>query len=188
MAGHINPDPMTMPDITRHPLFREAYDLAMQKHRATPMSPADITLYIRQIIASFTGMSISAINGQSSLTWPVPAHPDEWQDFIKDDLITCMICHKSYKLLTKAHLRHHGGTKKQYKAHFNIPAEVPLASKELVAQRRKDIEKNRIWELRRKNRPPRRVQFMPPECRRISGEEKLEDLLAYSADDYPDMP
>lgn len=173
-----NPDPFTMSDITRHPAYRDAYDLAMQKHRAEPMSPSEITEYIRQIIASFTGAGRPG--GPSPLDWPKPASPDAWQDYITEDSITCMICLQKYQLLTKAHLRHHGGNKKQYRAHFGIPADVSLAAKGLVEQRRKDIATTRIWELRNRERrdaQPVRTAIRIPRGKKVDGNDTLSSLL-----------
>lgn len=174
--------PMDIQDITRHPHYRDAFEIAMQAHRVKPMTPSEFTAYVRQTICSLTGDPVSRAGGIGPSNWPVPKDPDEWQESIETDGITCMICHKKFQLLTKAHIRKHGGTKKQYRDHFHIPPDVTLAASGLVEQRRREIEVSRIWELKDKEKKPRKRINAPKVENAVNG-ETLAQLFGIEEDD-----
>jgi len=75
---------------------------------------------------------------------------------IKQATITCLECGKSFKVLTKRHLKEHGLTPKEYKKKYGFKARQPLSCKSLSAKRRKVAKDQnlgqRLAEARKKQR------------------------------------
>jgi len=75
---------------------------------------------------------------------------------IKQATITCLECGKSFKIITKRHLKEHGLTPKEYKKKYGFKARQPLSCKSLSAKRRKVAKDQnlgqRLAEARKKQR------------------------------------
>jgi len=69
---------------------------------------------------------------------------------IKEKSITCVICGKSFKLLTKKHLGSHGLTADEYRERCGYKKGAPLVCKSLQRERRKKMQDMRLWERRGK--------------------------------------
>ena len=141
-------NPMQMADISKHPLFEKAYELAVKDKRT--MHPHEIAKQIRLIIASLTGVGYSVPGARTIQSWPLPTSQDGWKESIQEDYIQCLICGERKKLLTEPHIKKHGGTKNEYREHFFIPPGTALASKKLIERRRDDIKTSEIWKARKR--------------------------------------
>lgn len=139
-------NPWEMVDITQHRLYKTAMRVALRQKKTINMKPKSLTKYIRRLIAEMTGYGKT--EGESKKDWPIPESPTAWEESIGDDYIVCMICGMKGQLLTEPHLRHHGGSKAEYRRHFHIPRDVQLAARSFLECRRKSILKNKIWEAK----------------------------------------
>lgn len=171
-------DPLTMTDISGHPLFKLAYEMAYEYSRQVkPMTPGEISIYVRHTIASLSGYDFEkkrTINNK--LEWPVPLSVNAWEQSITEDHITCMICGKKMKLLTRLHIKNHGGTKADYYEHFQIPSDVRLCAQEVTELRRHLISKQCIWQQRKLKNMDEKIERK---------ELTLEDILAAEANILP---
>jgi predicted transcriptional regulator len=68
---------------------------------------------------------------------------------IKEKSITCVICGKTFKLITKKHLLSHGLTAEEYRKHCGYKKGAPLVCKFLQRERRKKMQDMRLWERRK---------------------------------------
>ena len=69
---------------------------------------------------------------------------------IREASIVCCECGKSFKILTKKHLAHHGLTPAEYRAKYNYKKTQALACKALARERRKKMGEMKLWERRGK--------------------------------------
>lgn len=67
---------------------------------------------------------------------------------VKEKSITCVMCGKSFKLLTKKHLGSHGLTADEYRDRCGYKKGMPLVCKALQRERRKKMQDMRLWERR----------------------------------------
>lgn len=157
-------DPMTMPDITKHPLYQDGLKLALKRQAKIPMSPAETTMFIRLSIDGLTRIPENNGLGECMRTWKTPAGENEWKDYITDDYIECMICGVRKLILTEAHLRSHGGSREIYRRHFHIPANVPLTARKTSEKRSRDMKRTQIWKLKNgaANDPANETEILMP--------------------------
>lgn len=86
---------------------------------------------------------------------PAPAHPmAAVEKTLTDKSVTCLECGKSFKIITKKHLRTHGLTSDEYKDKWGYPRDTPLICKNLQKERRKKMRNMKLWERRRKSPLP----------------------------------
>ena len=69
---------------------------------------------------------------------------------IKEKSITCVICGKIFKLITKKHLATHGLSVDEYRERCGYKKGTPLVCKYLQRERRKKMQGMRIWERRKR--------------------------------------
>lgn len=69
---------------------------------------------------------------------------------IKENSITCLECGKRFKILTKKHLATHGLSPEEYRAKYGYKKTQALACKSLARERRKTMQKSKLWERRKK--------------------------------------
>jgi predicted transcriptional regulator len=69
---------------------------------------------------------------------------------IKEKTITCVVCGRPFKLLTKKHLATHGLTVEEYREHCGYKKGMPLVCKALQRERRQKMQDMKLWERRGK--------------------------------------
>ena len=72
----------------------------------------------------------------------------------RDSGITCLECHKSFKMLTHKHMATHGLTPAEYREKWGYAKNAPLVCKSLQRKRRKKIKDIKLWEKRKKHPAP----------------------------------
>ena len=77
---------------------------------------------------------------------PEAAAPQDWKSSITRNVITCLICGYSGKLLTPHLKSKHQLNPREYRKKFNIPARTPLVSKAYRAKRSKIAKETGIGE------------------------------------------
>jgi len=65
---------------------------------------------------------------------------------IKEKSITCLVCGKTMKVITKKHLALHGLDAVSYRDKFGLKKGTPLTCKELQRARRKKMSEMKLWE------------------------------------------
>ena len=70
---------------------------------------------------------------------------------LTDKSVTCLECGKSFKIITKKHLKAHGLTPDEYKDKWGYPRNISLICKNLQKERRKKMRNMKLWERRCKS-------------------------------------
>lgn len=67
---------------------------------------------------------------------------------IKEKSITCLVCGKTFKVITKKHLALHGLDAVSYREKYGFKKGAPLVCKELARTRKKKMKDMKLWEKR----------------------------------------
>jgi predicted transcriptional regulator len=124
--------------------LKEALEIVKAQASVRTMTEDEITTLVRKLSDSIRAISensgSAAIVEEGEILDPKKA--------IKEKSITCVICGKSFKLLTKKHLASHGLTADEYRERCGYKKRTPLVCKALQRDRRKKMQDMRLWERR----------------------------------------
>lgn len=124
--------------------LKEALEIVKAQASVRTMTEEEITVMVRKL-----SDSIRAISEHSGNIVEEGKKIDP-KKAIKEKLIVCVICGKSFKLLTKKHLSSHDLTADEYREHCGYKKGTPLVCKSLQRERRKKMQHMRLWERRGK--------------------------------------
>lgn len=124
--------------------LKEALEIVKAQASVRTMTEEEITTMVRRL-----SESIRAISENSAVVVEEGESLDP-KKAIKEKSITCVICGKSFKLLTKKHIASHGLTADEYRERCGYKKRVPLVCKALQRDRRKKMQDMRLWERRGK--------------------------------------
>lgn len=129
-------------------LIKMAMEIAKAQAGVRPMSPDEIAQFVSSLAAKLANTNAGTteavveesanINGKAS---------------IKETSVTCLVCGKKFKVLSKKHIESHGMTVAEYKEKFGIKKNASLVAKSLVRERRKKMQEMKLWERKGKNLP-----------------------------------
>ena len=124
----------------------EALEIVRAQASVRTMTEDEIVTMVTKLAEKFRAMgdnsnAISAEEDASNTIDPKKA--------IKEKSITCVICGKTFKLITKKHLASHGLTAEEYREHCGYKKGTPLVCKYLQRERRKKMQGMRLWERRK---------------------------------------
>jgi len=124
--------------------LKEALEIVKAQASVRTMTEEEITAMVRKLSDSIRALSensgnIAAVE-EGEMLDPKKA--------IKEKSITCVMCGKSFKLLTKKHLASHGLTADEYRERCGYKKGTPLVCKALQRERRKKMQDMRLWERR----------------------------------------
>lgn len=123
--------------------MKEALEIVKAQASVRSMSEDEITAMLAKLTAGIMGLETPApIEEQPPLMDPAKA--------IREASVTCLECGKTFKVLTKKHLAHHGLTPEQYRAKYGFKKGVALCAKSLARERRKAMKGMKLWERRGK--------------------------------------
>ncbi len=125
--------------------LKEALEIVKAQASVRTMTEEEITTMVRKL-----SEGIRAISENSAGTVEESETLDP-KKAIKEKSITCVICGKSFKLLTKKHLASHGLTADEYRESCGYKKGAPLVCKSLQRERRKKMQDMRLWERRGKH-------------------------------------
>ena len=110
------------------------------------------TMTEEEIISMVQKLS-SGIKGVADDTVGETAEADvDPQKAIREKSITCCVCGKSFKIITKKHLASHDLTPNEYRDKFGYKKALPLVCKSLQRERRKKMKEMQLWTKRGKNK------------------------------------
>lgn len=69
---------------------------------------------------------------------------------IREKSVICLECGKSFKVLTKRHLKIHDLTPEKYKEKWGYNKHTALVARSLAKQRRKKMQEMELWKKRKK--------------------------------------
>jgi predicted transcriptional regulator len=68
---------------------------------------------------------------------------------IREKSIVCLECGKSFRIITKRHLKSHGLTPEEYKKKWGYKKNQSLIAKSLARERRKKMQEIQLWTKRK---------------------------------------
>ncbi|GAB6888424.1 MucR family transcriptional regulator [Desulfothermus okinawensis JCM 13304] len=68
---------------------------------------------------------------------------------IREKSVVCLECGKSFRILTKRHLKSHGLTPEEYKKKWGYKKTQSLIAKSLARERRKKMQEIQLWKKRK---------------------------------------
>lgn len=123
--------------------IKEALEIVKAQASVRTMNEEEITTMVKKLaegIRTISEAGASLSEEEESAIDPKKA--------IKEKSITCVVCGKSFKLLTKKHLGTHGHTTESYREFCGYKKGTPLVCKSLQRERRKKMKDMRLWERR----------------------------------------
>ena len=123
--------------------LKEALEIVKAQASVRTMNEEEITTMVKKLADSIRSISENYASGSEE----EPSSMDP-KKAIKEKSITCGVCGKSFKLLTKKHLATHGLTAETYRERFEYKKGTPLVCKSLQRDRRKKMKDMRLWERR----------------------------------------
>ena len=124
--------------------LKEALELVKAQASVRTMSEDEMTTMLKKLADGIRmlGENPSAFEEEEDVVSIDP------KKAIKEKSITCVICGKAFKLLTKKHLAIHGFSAETYREHCGYKKGTPLVCKSLQRERRKKMKDMRLWERR----------------------------------------
>ncbi|MDR0828244.1 MAG: MucR family transcriptional regulator [Desulfovibrio sp.] len=125
--------------------LKDALEIVKAQAGVRVMTEEEITAMVKKLAASIRNISdlpeVDAVEASEGVD-PKKA--------IKERSITCAVCGKSFKLLTKKHLLTHGLTPDEYREQCGYKKGTRLVCKALQRERRKKMQDMQLWQRRGK--------------------------------------
>ena len=125
--------------------LKEALEIVKAQASVRTMTEEDILSMVKKLVRG-----IQAISGEA----PVQAVDEEAScdpsKCVREKTITCCVCGKAFKIITKKHLSSHLLTPIEYREKFGYKKGMPLVCKSLQRERRKKMKEMELWKKRGK--------------------------------------
>ncbi len=125
--------------------LKEALEIVKAQASVRNMTEEEITSMVRKLADG-----IRSISETGEIPEEVSEPVMDAQKAIKEKSITCLVCGKSFKIITKKHLATHGYTPEEYREVYGYKKGMPLVCKGLQRERRKKMKDMKLWEKRKK--------------------------------------
>lgn len=122
--------------------LQEALEIVKAQASVRTMNEEEITTMVKKLAEGIRSI------GEGYTTTEEEAGSIDPKKAIKEKTITCVMCGKSFKLLTKKHLASHGLSVDEYRERCGYKKGTPLVCKSLQRERRKKMKDMRLWERR----------------------------------------
>jgi len=127
--------------------LKEALEIVKAQASVRTMTEDEITSMVKKLVRG-----IQAIAGEV----PAPSADEEVScdpaKCVREKTISCCVCGKSFKIITKKHLLSHGLTPQEYREKFGYKKGMPLVCKSLQRDRRKKMKEMELWKKRGKKK------------------------------------
>lgn len=125
--------------------LKEALDIVKAQASVRTMTEEEILSMVKKLVRG-----IQAIHGDA----PSQAEDEESScepgKCVREKTITCCVCGKAFKIITKKHLSSHNLTPTEYREKFGYKKGMPLVCKSLQRDRRKKMKEMELWKKRGK--------------------------------------
>ncbi|MDR2800714.1 MAG: MucR family transcriptional regulator [Desulfovibrio sp.] len=125
--------------------LKDALEIVKAQAGVRIMTEEEITTMVKKLADSIR--SISDVPEETSVEESMAIDPKK---AIKERSITCVVCGKSFKLLTKKHLLTHGLTTEEYREQCGYKKGTRLVCRALQRERRKKMLDMQLWQRRAK--------------------------------------
>ena len=126
-------------------ILREALDLTKAQASARAMTEDEVVDYAKNIAQKLKVLEQMDVPSTGALLNRQAA-----EESIGEMEVTCLICGKKAKMLTKRHLAIHGITPEEYLEKIGLPRSTSLICKSLQRERRDKMQTMRLWERKKK--------------------------------------
>lgn len=122
---------------------KEALDIVKAQAGVRSMTEEEITTMVRSLASTLgEGDMRQEIEADSPVLCCDP------KKAIKEKVVVCLECGKSFSILSKKHLASHNLTAAEYREKYGYKKGMALACKALVRARRKNMAEMKLWERR----------------------------------------
>jgi predicted transcriptional regulator len=127
-----------------------AIELARAQASVRVMTEDEIITIVERLTAKLKGLSEGEGVREDAPAADAPVIDPKKS--IKEKSITCLVCGKTMKVLTKKHLALHGLDAVSYREKFGLKKGTPLTCKELQRTRKQKMAEMKLWERRAEKR------------------------------------
>lgn len=122
---------------------KEALDIVKAQAGVRSMTEEEITTMVRSLASTLEeGDMRQEMEAESPVLCCAP------KKAIKEKVVVCLECGKSFSILSKKHLASHNLTASEYREKYGYKKGMALACKALVRARRKKMAEMKLWERR----------------------------------------
>ncbi len=125
--------------------LKEALEIVKAQASVRTMTEEEITSMVRKLADGIRSISEGAAPVEDA-----DVTVSDALKAVKEKSIGCLVCGKSFKIITKKHLATHGHTPDSYREAFGYKKGMPLVCKGLQRERRKKMKEMKLWEKRKK--------------------------------------
>ena len=129
--------------------LKNALALARAQASVRVMTEDEIITMVERLASKLKGLSEGKVVGEDA---PADAPVIDPKKSIKEKSITCLVCGKTMKVITKKHLALHGLDAVSYREKFGLKKGTPLTCKELQRARKQKMAEMKLWERRAEKR------------------------------------
>lgn len=127
--------------------LKEALEIVKAQASARTMTEEEILSMVKKLVRGIQSMS-----GEPPVQEAEEEATVDPAKSIREKTITCCVCSKTFKIITKKHLSGHGLTAPEYREKFGYKKNLPLVCKSLQRERRKKMKEMELWKKRGKNK------------------------------------
>ena len=130
--------------------LNNAIELARAQASVRVMTEDEIITMVERLASKLKGLSEGESVADDAPVADAPAM--DAKKSIKEKSVTCLVCGKTMKVLTKKHLALHGLDAVSYREKFGLKKGTPLVCKELQRTRKQKMAEMKLWERRAEKR------------------------------------
>lgn len=128
--------------------LKEALDIVKAQASVRVMSEDEIISMVRRLSSGIKNVSDGECCQDEQAPTELQMDPKK---SVKEKSITCLECGRTFKILTRKHLRSHGLDANEYREKWGLKKDTPLVCKSLQRERRNKMKDMKLWEKRRKS-------------------------------------
>lgn len=128
--------------------LKEALDIVKAQASVRVMAEDEIISMVRRLSSGIK--VVSEGDGIQEEQAPTELQMDPRKS-VKEKSITCLECGRTFKILTRKHLRSHSLDANEYREKWGLKKDTPLVCKSLQRERRNKMKDMKLWEKRRKS-------------------------------------
>lgn len=125
--------------------LKEALEIVKAQASVRTMTEDEIISMVKKLVRGIQAIAEGA---------PAPSMDEETScdpsKCVREKTISCCVCGKSFKIITKKHLASHGLTPAEYREKYGYKKGMPLVCKSLQRDRRKKMKEMELWKKRGK--------------------------------------
>ncbi len=127
--------------------IKQALEIVKAQASVRNMTEEEITSMVKSLANQLKGlMEGKEAEGVEEEQQQPPVDPKK---AIREKSVVCLECGKSFRILTKRHLKSHGLTPEEYKKKWGYKKTQSLIARSLARERRKKMQEIQLWKKRK---------------------------------------